>query len=102
MQRGSGGESKSLKPFAEQFSVHFTKLWLGKLHLPYEIRPSREVERHARERFIHGNIFMAITHNTFTLAQRLGNGFANGNAGIFGGMVVIDMQIAFSTQFDVN
>ncbi len=45
---------------------------------------------------------MAVAHDAAALAERLGDGLADDIAGILGGVVEVDVEIAFGAQGDID
>ena len=73
-----------------------------KVDLPDEIGPVRGVERHAGQRLVHRDQRIAIALDAGALAQRLGHRLADGDAGILGGVVEVDMQIALRLHLEID
>ncbi len=82
--------------------VHLAELGLGELHLPDQIGPVRGVERHPRQGLVHRHQRLAPARDALAVAQRLGHRLADDIAGILGGVVVIDVQIALGLELEVD
>ena len=91
-----------MEPMFDQLRIPFTQTRRAKFCLENKPRPPRNIERTARQRFIHRRIGMAIARNALFIAQRLQHSLANGNARIFSGVVLVDMQIADCFDLQVN
>src|SRR6266478_3692608 len=102
VQCDAGGLREGLEPLLEQLGVHFAELRLGEIHLPDQIGPVRAIERDAVQRLVHRDHRMAVAHDAAPLAERLGDGLADDVAGILGGVVEVDVEIAFGAQGDVD
>jgi hypothetical protein len=66
---------------------------IGKGDGVFEIRPSRDIETDAAERFVHGNMARGEPGDTFTVAKRLMEGRAEADTDILGAVVKIDLRI---------
>src|SRR6476620_11510498 len=102
MQRDAGMLGEGLEPHAEQFGVHLPDLRTGEIDLPHEVGAPRDVDRDAGERLVHGQIGKAVAGDALLVAKRLRYRLAEHYAAILGGMVLIDMQVAFGLQEDVD
>ena len=102
MERDACRLRKGLEPFLEELGVHLAELGLGECHLPDEIGPIRGVERHARQRLVHGNERVAVPVDAAAVAERARDRLADDVAGILGGVVEIDVQIALGPKRDVD
>src|SRR3546814_9993492 len=60
------------------------------------------VERHAGQGLVHGNERLSVAPDALALAERLGHRLAEHDAAVLGGVVVVDVQIAFRLQRDVD
>ncbi len=94
---GKGGE-----PFLEKLCIEIPQLRAGEIHLPHQIGTARQINGDAGQRFIHRDIGMTIALNPLAIAQGLDQGFTNHIAGIFGRVVVINVQIPLGPQRQVN
>ena len=102
MQRAACGLREGLKPFLEQFRVHLTQFVARKFDVPDQVGPVRQVERHARQRFIHGNIDVAVAVDAPSVAKSLGHRLADSDTSILSRVVKIDVQIAFGPNRQVD
>ena len=70
----------------------------GELDLPDQKGAARDVDGGAGQRLVHGQSASGIAADALAVAQRLGHGLAQGDAGIFRGVVEIDVEIALGSQ----
>ena len=102
MQRHRGVDGESLEPFLHQFGVERTHLVAHEFSAEDEKRPAGNVDRHARERLVHGNVDIGVARNAFHIAERLLHRLAERDPDILGGVMMIDMQVALSLDLDVD
>ena len=91
MQADAGILGEGLEPFLEQLGVHLAQFRLGNGHLPDQVGPVRGIERHFRERLVHRDHRAAVAPDAGAAAQRLGEAFAQHDAGILRRVVIVDM-----------
>ena len=70
--------------------------------LPDQIGPARNVERDAGQRLVHRRQRVAVAADAALVAQRLGHRLADRDAGILGGVVLVDMEIADRLHVEVD
>jgi uncharacterized protein len=102
MERDASRRRKAVEPVFDQLRIPFAETRHIERDLPNEIGPPRDVERAAGKCFIHWRISRAVPHNAALLAERLQNGFPNGDARVFGGVVLINVQIAHRLDRKIN
>ena len=66
----------------------------------YVCRAAREVQRHPGEGFVHGHRRVAVAFDAALVAQRLRQGFAQGDAHVFDGVVVVDVGVAVTSDLE--
>ena len=74
----------------------------GKLDLPDEVRPAGEVEGGADQRLVHRQQAGAVAADAALVAERLGQGPAEGDADVLDGVVVVDVQVAGGADVEVD
>src|SRR6266436_2899253 len=74
----------------------------GKCDLPDEIRPVRGVEADPCQGLVHGDHRVPVTGDAGPIAKCPGDGFADDVARVFGGVVEVDVQVAYRVQRDVD
>lgn len=102
VQRDPGCGGKAHEPMLDEFGVPFAQSWHGKRRLPDKIGSPRYVQRTAGERFIHRRIGAAIARNAALIAQSCQYRFTDGDAGIFGRVMLINMQIADGLYLQID
>ena len=63
MQCDARAGREAVEPMFDQLGIPFAKPRHAKRHFPHKIRPTRNVERTARQGFVHRRIGRAITGN---------------------------------------
>src|SRR3546814_7458078 len=94
MERNARRSRETVEPMFEQFRVHLTQARGREGRLEHQIGPTRNIKRAASPRLIHRSISMAITRDALAVAQRLCHRLDNGDAGVLGRVMLIDMQVA--------
>jgi hypothetical protein len=94
MQRNVGAGRKTVEPMLDQLGVPFAQTRHRQRDLPDKIGPPRNIERATRQRFVHRRVSRAITRDPALIAQCLQHRLANRDAGVFGGVMLVDMQVA--------
>src|SRR5262249_40118071 len=102
MQGQPGMLRESTEPLLEQLAIDAADRGALEGDLPDQIWPVGGVERDPRQRLVHRDQRGAITADAGAIAQRLGHRLTQHNAGILDRMVLVDMQIAFRVQFDID
>ena len=74
----------------------------GEGDLPDQVRPARNVERDAGQRLVHRQVDAGVAGDALLVAQRLGHGLAEHDAGILGRVVEVDVQVALGLERDVD
>src|SRR5262245_61618612 len=67
-----------------------------------QVRPSRKVDDGARQRLVHRRVSRAVTRDPLFIAQSLGERLSNTDRRIFDRMVVVNLQIAFTLDFEIE
>ena len=98
VQRHAGRLREGLEPLLEQLGVHLAELRPGESHLPDQIRPVRSVEADPVSVSSIGIIAHAVALDAGAVAQRLRHRLADDVAGVLGGVVEIDVQVALGVQ----
>ena len=90
--------ARALKNFLEQLGVHLTDLRTLERHVPGEEWPAGDVHRGLRKRLVHRDQRGPNPPYAALVAQRLGEGLAENDADILGGMVEVDVQIVLGAK----
>ena len=102
VQRDARRLGKALEPVREQFGVHLAKARLRIGRFIDAVRPPRNVEDAAGQRFVHRRMRFAVTGDAALVAQRLGNRLAQRERRILDGMMLVDMEVALHRHGDVD
>src|SRR6266478_3560900 len=102
VQCQAGRLGEGLEPFLEQFGVHLPELRAREGDLPDQVGAVRGVEADLRQRLVERDDGVPIALDPGALAQCLRHRLADDIAGVLGGMVKIDVQIALGVQRDVD
>ena len=70
--------------------------------LEHQKRPPRNIDRDARQRFVHRHVHVGITRNALHVAERLLDRLTERDADVLGGVVVVDVQVALRLDGDVD
>ena len=62
------------------------------------VGPAAQINRSGGERFVHGHQKITCTQNPSLGAERFLNGFAQGDAHVFDGMMLVHVKIAASVH----
>ncbi len=84
----------------KELGRHLADAFAAELRLPDQLRPSREIEGHLGQGFVHGQEKTVALHAALVahgLTQRL----AEGESGIFYGVVLVDAQVAAGLELEV-
>ena len=93
---------EGLEPLLEQLGVHLAELGPGEGDLPDEIGPVRRVEATRVSVSSIGIIACPVARDAGPVAERLRHRLADDIAGVLGGVVEVDVQIAHRAQRDVD
>lgn len=102
MQRDPSILRQRLEEFAHQFGIECTDLRCGELHVPDQERAAGNIDGSLRHRLVHGKVERGITRDALAVAQGFGNRLADGNAGIFHRVVIVDMKVALHVDLHVD
>ena len=102
MQGDARIHGKGLKPLPDELGVERADLVAGEGRLEYEERPARNVDGDAGERLVHGQVHIGVAGDAAHVAERLLHRLAERDADVFGGVVVIDVEVAGGLHRDVD
>ena len=83
----------------DQLGIPFAETRVAKRYFPDKIGPPRNVERTSRQRLVHRRISRAITRDAALFTQRLQHRLANRDAGVFGGVMLVDIRSPMALTF---
>ena len=102
MQGNASTRRKTVEPVFDQLGIPLTQTRHRKADLPHKIGPPRNIECATGQRLVHRRISRAIARNPALIAQRLQNRLANRDSGVFGGVMLVDMQVADGLHLQVD
>jgi hypothetical protein len=91
-----------LKELFNQFRLHVADSRGPKLRFVDQVRTAGEIDNHARQSFIQGNIGMAESDDPTTISESFLKGLAKNPADVFDRVMPIDLQITFGLNFQVE
>jgi len=94
VQGDLGVVDEALEEFHEQIHVKAADAGAGKGHVHLQAGAAGEVDHHARQRLVQRHIGVAVAADAFLVADGLGKRLAEGDADVFDGVVVVDVQVA--------
>ena len=68
----------------------------------FQLRAIAEVDDGSAQGFVHGDVGVAVASDARLVAQGLAEAFADDDAGIFHGVVEIDVDITIDLDFQIN
>lgn len=102
MQRDASARRETVEPMLDELGVPFAETRHAKRHFPHKIRPPRNIECTTGQSLVHWRVSRTITRNPALIAQSLQNRLANRDSGVFGGVMLVDMQVANRLDLQVN
>ena len=102
MQGDAGVLRKCLEEFANKFRIESADLRGAEGDVPDKERAAGEIDGSLCHRFIHRKIDRGVTSDAAAITERLGNRLPDRNAGIFDGMMIVDMQVTLGLDFHVD
>jgi hypothetical protein len=99
---GARSLREALEKVLGKFGLKFAQKPRGEFCVANAIRAPTEVDRSGGKRFVHRDEEIAGTQDTAFVADGFQHGFAEGDAGVFHGMVLIDIQVAIRLQREIE
>src|SRR5690606_28757722 len=100
VQGHQGVIDEPLEELLEQVHVEAPHYRTGKGYVHLQAGAAGEIQRHAGQGFVHGHIGVAVATDTLLVPDSLGKGLTQGDADVFHGVVIVDVQVA--ATFDVH
>jgi hypothetical protein len=102
VQIGAGVVDESAEEVLDQFGLQIA--YQADFHaiLVYERGASAEIDSDYGERFVHGENKVSGAIDAFAIAEGLGKKLPDDDAGVFNGVVLIDVEIAFGRELEVK
>ena len=95
------GIAQAFEEMQEHLCRHLTDALTMELGIPDQPGPSTEIQSHLTETIVHRKR-IAITFDAALAAQCLIDAIAQGKGGVFDGVMLIDMQISYCTDIQVD
>ena len=102
MKCDAGRGSEAVEPVLDQLGIPLAQPRHAERDFPDEIRPSRNIKRTTSQCLVHRRVGRSVTGDPALVAECLQHRLANGDAGVFGGMMLVDMEIADSFDLQVD
>jgi hypothetical protein len=102
VQVGTGVMNESAEEIFEQFGLQIADEADFDPVLIYKGWTSSEINRDHCQRFIHRQYKIPGSVDAFAIAEGLGKQLADHNADVFHGVVLIDVEIAFGSQLEIE
>ncbi len=102
VQGHQGVVDEALEELLEQVHVEAADHRAGEGHMHLQAGTTGEVDHHARQGFVQRHIGVAVTGHALLVADGLGERLAEGDADVFDGVVVVDMQVALALDVQVD
>ena len=93
---------KAVEKFFTPIDVKTADQGAGKVDVVHQARTAGKVDDHTAQCFIQRNIGMAVTGNAGFVAKRLFQGLTQYDTDVFNGVMVVNVQIAFAGNIQVN
>ena len=102
VQRDQRVIDEALKKLVDELRVELADRAAGELRIQHQTRAAREIDHHARQRFIQRHIAVAVARQAALVAHRLLDRLADGNAHVFHRVVAVDVQIALALHIQID
>ena len=102
VQRDQCVHGEGAEELLEQLGVHLADLGALEGHVPGQERAAGDVHRGLGQRLVHRHQGVAEAADAALVAQRLGEGLAEHDADILGGVVEVDVQVALRLHGQVE
>ena len=102
VQRGARVVDEALEKLVRELGVKRADHAAGERNVQRQAGAPREVDDHARERFVQRHIGMAIAADALFIAHGTRERLANGDTHVFDRVVAVDVQIALGVHFQVD
>lgn len=96
------GAGKGLPKFLDEFGVEGADLGRGDFGEEDEVASSAEIDGGGDEGFVHGEDAVSVAADPGFVSQGLSESLSEGDADIFGGVVVIDVEVAGAADMEVD
>src|SRR6185503_97120 len=93
---------KTFEEVSDEFRLKIAHSVDLQLQIDDGMNSAAEIDCRDGERFIHGHDEVTGPVDSSTIAERARNGLAQGNADVFHGVMLIDVQVALGGEFQVE
>ena len=102
VQRHQRVVDEALEEFVRQVDVEGADHGALPWHVHFQARTAREIDHHARQRFVQRHVGVAVAADALLVADRLGDRHAERDAGVFHRVVGVDVQVAHALDVEVD
>src|SRR5450830_14087 len=102
VQRHQGVVDETLEEFMGQVDVKAADHGALPGHVRFQAGAARKIDHHARQGFVERHVGVAVAADALLVADGLGEGHAQGDAGVFHRVVGVDVQVALALDVQVD
>ena len=102
VQGGRRVIDETLKKLANQVDVELADARAQKFNPVLEPGTAGKIDDHARQGFVQRHVGVPVTHNALLVTERLLESLAEGNADVLNAVVIVDVQIAFRFNLEIE
>src|SRR5579883_533366 len=102
MYVGSGAASESVEEVVHQFGLQIADQTSSNFCVDDNRRPTAQVNGSNAKRFVHRHQKVAGSIDTFFIAQCAVESLAEGDANVFDRVVLVDIEVAFARQRQIE
>src|SRR5829696_5777682 len=102
VQGDAAVHGKGLEELAHELGVEHADLLAREDSLEDQERPARDVERHARQGLVHRQVHVRVADDALLVAKRLRERLAERDAGVLGGVVLVDLEVARHLHVEIE
>lgn len=95
-------DGEGLQPMNEVFTGDIADLFTFEIEMDLGPRPTREVDNSACKGFVEGGVCVSKTTEAALFSEGLFESLAEQYRAIFGGMVIIDVEIALAAEVEIE
>jgi hypothetical protein len=99
---GAGAPRKSVEEVVNEFGLQIAYETRTNFRVNDNGSASAEVDGSNAERFVHGHEEVACSIDSLLVPERAIKSLAEGNADVFDGVVLIDVEVALAGEFEIE
>src|SRR4029434_8898536 len=99
---GARSRCKTVEEVVHQFCLQVAHHPHAYFQIDDGVRPPAEIDGGDRERFVHGHHEVAGAVDAFAIAECLEHGFAENDADVFDGVMLVDVEVAGGGQCQIE